>query len=421
MLTISYIREHRQHVIDSLSKRGFRDTLIIDDILHMDDKLKKTKHQLNNANAQLNEITEQIGHSKGKEFELTKFKEEIKNLKSVISAEKTELSRLDSLINDTLHKIPNILYDGVPKGSGITDNLVVCQSDCLPEKKDWMLPHWDLVKKYNLVDFELGNKITGSGFPVYIDKAAKLLRSLISFLIDEATAEGYKEIWPPLVVNEKSLHATGQMPDYEGQMYKVENENLYLISTAEVPITNLYRDVTLSYKDLPIKNVAYTPCFRREAGSWGKHVRGLNRLHQFDKVELVQIVHPDESYKAIEPMRLFVQNTIEKLEIPYRTLLLCSGEMSTKAALQYDLEAWSAGQESWLEVSSISNFESYQTNRMNLKFKSTDEKRHLLHTLNGSLFGLPRTIASILENNQTKNGIKVPKVLHKYTGFEIIV
>jgi seryl-tRNA synthetase len=308
----------------------------------------------------------------------------------------------------------------VPAGKSAEDNEIILEDGLMPILSEGKLPHWDLIKKYDIIDFDLGVKIAGAGFPVYKGKGARLQRALINFFLDEALAAGYDEIQPPILVNEDSGYATGQLPDKEGQMYFASADNLYLIPTGEVPITNLYRDVILSESDLPIKNVGYTPCFRREAGSWGAHVRGLNRLHQFDKVEIVQITHPEQSYQTLESMSSYVQGLLKKLELPYRVLRLCGGDMGFTSALTYDMEVYSAAQERWLEVSSVSNFETYQSNRLKLRFKGEDKKTQLAHSLNGSALALPRIVASILENNQTEDGILMPKVLHSYLGFDRI-
>jgi seryl-tRNA synthetase len=319
-----------------------------------------------------------------------------------------------------LYTIPNVPHSSVPAGKSAEDNEIVLEHGVIPTLFEGKLPHWELIKKHDIIDFDLGVKITGAGFPVYKGKGARLQRALINFFLDEAIAAGYIEIQPPILVNEESGYGTGQLPDKEGQMYFANADNLYLIPTGEVPITNLYRDVILSEPDLPIKNAGYTPCFRREAGSWGAHVRGLNRLHQFDKVEIVQITHPDHSYKTLEVMSQYVQNLLQKLELPYRVLRLCGGDMGFTSALTYDMEVYSAAQERWLEVSSVSNFETYQSNRLKLRFKGEDKKTQLAHSLNGSALALPRIVASILENNQTEDRILMPKVLHSYLGFDRI-
>ena len=319
-----------------------------------------------------------------------------------------------------LYTLPNVPHAAVPEGKSAEDNEIVLSHGEIPTLPEGKLPHWDLIKKYDIIDFDLGVKIAGAGFPVYKGKGARLQRGLINFFLDQALAAGYMEVQPPILVNEDSGYGTGQLPDKEGQMYYATEDKLYLIPTAEVPITNLYRDVLVNVSDLPIKNVGYTPCFRREAGSWGAHVRGLNRLHQFDKVEIVQITHPDHSYEALEQMSSYVQGLLQQLELPYRVLRLCGGDMGFTSAMTYDMEVYSAAQERWLEVSSVSNFETYQANRLKLRFKGEDKKSLLAHTLNGSALALPRIVASILENNQGPDGIRMPKVLHSYLGFDRI-
>jgi seryl-tRNA synthetase len=348
-------------------------------------------------------------------------------LRAAVTADKDKVKSLETSLDvyekkqlELLYKIPNVPHDKVPAGVGADDNIEVYSHGTVPELYSEAVPHWDLIKKYDIIDFELGIKISGAGFPVYKGKGARLQRALINFFLDEATRLGYREIQPPIVVNEASGYGTGQLPDKEGQMYFVNEDGLYLIPTAEVPITNLYRDVLVTEDDLPIKNAGYTPCFRREAGSWGAHVRGLNRLHQFDKVEIVQIRKPEDSYDALEDMCAHVQGLLEKLELPYRKLLLCGGDMGFNAAITYDMEVYSAAQQRWLEVSSVSNFETFQANRLKLRYKGKEGKTQLLHTLNGSALALPRIVAAILENNQTKEGIRIPKVLVPYTGFDLI-
>ena len=330
------------------------------------------------------------------------------------------LSAVEEELQQVLYLIPNVPAEEVPEGGGPGDNLTVHSHGALPALPADAVPHWDLIKKYDIIDFDLGTKIAGAGFPVYKNKGAKLQRAMINFFLDEAEKAGYKEIQPPIVVNEASGYGTGQLPDKEGQMYYVAEDKLYLIPTAEVPITNLYRDVIFSDEGLPVKNVGYTPCFRREAGSWGAHVRGLNRLHQFDKVEIVQITRPEDSYAALEEMCLHVQGLLEKLELPYRKLLLCGGDMGFNSAKTFDMEVYAGAQQRWLEVSSVSNFETFQANRLKLRAKNKEGKMQLLHTLNGSALALPRIVAAMLENNQTKEGIRIPKALVPYTKFEMI-
>ena len=347
-------------------------------------------------------------------------KEETGALKELAKKLNDDLSKLKTELNDFLLKVPNLPHHSVPAGVSENDNETIKNHGNIPELYDGAKPHWELTEKYDIIDFELGNKITGAGFPVYKGKGARLQRALINFFLDEATAQGFREIQPPLMVNEASGYGTGQLPDKDGQMYHVGVDDLYLIPTAEVPITNIYRDTIVKAEDFPIKNTAYSQCFRREAGSYGKDVRGLNRLHQFDKVEIVVIEHPQKSYERLEEMSDYVQSLLKKLELPYRVLRLCGGDTSFTAALTYDMEVYSAAQKRWLEVSSVSNFESYQANRLKLRFKDENNKTQLAHTLNGSALALPRIVAALLENNQTKDGIRIPKALVPYTGFEFI-
>lgn len=423
MLQVSTIRDEKEKVIKGLSKRrikGIEQTL--DAILSLDQKRRQTQQQQDSLLAESNNLAKEIGSlmksgqkdaaetMKAKTAEL---KKQIAELGPVLSETETELQRL-------LYTIPNVPHERVPDGGGPDDNLKVHEWGTIPTLGGDAVPHWDLIKKYDIIDFDLGNKISGAGFPVYKGKGAKMQRALINFFLDEADKQGYKEVQPPIVVNEASGYGTGQLPDKEGQMYHITADNLYLIPTAEVPITNLYRDVMLPEHELPVKNVGYTPCFRREAGSWGAHVRGLNRLHQFDKVEIVQIRRPEESYAVLDEMCDYVQSLLEKLELPYRKLLLCGGDMGVNSAMTFDMEVYAAAQQRWLEVSSVSNFETFQANRLKLRYKNKEGKTQLLHTLNGSALALPRILAAILENNQTKEGIHIPKVLVKYTGFEVI-
>ncbi|MCK7537601.1 MAG: serine--tRNA ligase [Marinilabiliales bacterium] len=373
--------------------------------------------------SELNKIAKEIGvlFKSGNTTEVNQLKEKNTQLKELVKSQGEELASIEKQLNSLLVQLPNLPHTSVPKGKGADDNKEIRSGGKNPGLSPSAVPHWDLAKKYDIIDFELGNKLTGSGFPVYKGKGAKLQRALINFFIDEATAAGYLEIQPPILVNEDSGFGTGQLPDKEGQMYHVGIDNLYLIPTAEVPVTNIYRDVILSASDFPIKMTAYTPCFRREAGSYGKDVRGLNRLHQFDKVEIVQFQHPERSYQSLEEMVKHVEGLVNKLELPYRILQLCGGDMSFTSALTYDFEVYAAAQDKWLEVSSVSNFESYQANRLKLRYKEEGEKKTILaHTLNGSALALPRIVAALLENNQTPEGIIIPQVLRKYTGFDII-
>ena len=391
-------------------------------MIQLDDQRKSFQTLRDQIQAESNAISKQIGMlmKEGKRDEAEKAKARTAEIKAQIKELDDENSRAEEDLKALLYTIPNIPHTSVPSGKSAEDNEVVLEHGDIPNLYDGKQPHWELIKKYDIIDFDLGVKITGAGFPVYKGKGARLQRALINFFLDEALKAGFMEVQPPILVNEDSGYGTGQLPDKEGQMYHATADNLYLIPTAEVPITNLYRDVIVAEDQLPIKNVGYTPCFRREAGSWGAHVRGLNRLHQFDKVEIVQITHPDKSYEALEDMSSYVQGLLQKLELPYRVLRLCGGDMGFTSALTYDMEVYSAAQERWLEVSSVSNFETYQTNRLKLRFKGEDKKTQLAHSLNGSALALPRIVAAILENNQTEEGIKMPKVLHSYLGFEMI-
>ncbi|NBW36412.1 MAG: serine--tRNA ligase [Cytophagia bacterium] len=423
MLQVNVIREQRDKVIDGLRKRGLTTiSETIDQVLSLDVQRKEMQRKQDDMLAESNSLAKEIGNlmKSGNKEEA----EKLKNRTAELKKQTTELGPLLNTIEEELQKllyaIPNVPAEKVPAGKSADDNITVHTFGTPQTLADDAVPHWDLIKKYDIIDFELGIKIAGAGFPVYKGKGAKLQRALINFFLDEAEKQGYREIQPPIVVNEASGYGTGQLPDKEGQMYHATADNLYLIPTAEVPITNLYRDVMVNENDLPIKNVGYTPCFRREAGSWGAHVRGLNRLHQFDKVEIVQIRKPEESFEALEEMCLYVQSLLEKLELPYRKLLLCGGDMGVNSAITFDMEVYAAAQKRWLEVSSVSNFETYQANRLKLRYKNKEGKTQLLHTLNGSALALPRIVAAILENNQTKDGIIVPKVLVPYTRFDII-
>lgn len=423
MLLVNQIRENYEGVLAGLQKRNFPNAqAVLAKALEIDDLRKSTQSQRDQIQAESNSISKQIGFlmKEGKAAEATEVRELTAQIKIQIKELEDQNSKAEDELKALLYTIPNVPHSSVPAGKSADDNEVVLEKGVIPELFPGKQPHWELIKKYDIIDFDLGIKITGAGFPVYKGKGARLQRALINFFLDEALAEGYVEIQPPILVNEDSCYGTGQLPDKEGQMYFATADQLYLIPTAEVPLTNLYRDVILTEEDLPIKNVGYTPCFRREAGSWGAHVRGLNRLHQFDKVEIVQITHPDDSYATLENMSGYVQGLLQKLELPYRVLRLCGGDMGFTSALTYDMEVYSAGQERWLEVSSVSNFESYQANRLKLRFKGDDKKTQLAHSLNGSALALPRIVAAILENNQTPEGINLPKVLHKYLGFESI-
>jgi seryl-tRNA synthetase len=423
MLLVNQIRENYAGIIAGLQKRNIQNApSILDQVIALDDLRKLTQVQRDQIQAEANTLSKQIGilMKEGKAEDAVLIRERTSRIKEQIKELEDQYSKTEEDLKALLYTIPNVPHTSVPAGRAAEDNEVVLENGAIPTLFEGKLPHWELIKKYDIIDFDLGVKITGAGFPVYKGKGARLQRALINFFLDEALEAGYMEIQPPILVNEDSGYGTGQLPDKEGQMYFANADQLYLIPTAEVPITNLYRDVILSEEDLPIKNVGYTPCFRREAGSWGAHVRGLNRLHQFDKVEVVQITHPEKSYDTLESMSSYVQGLLQKLELPYRVLRLCGGDMGFTAALTYDMEVYSTAQERWLEVSSVSNFETYQANRLKLRFKGEDKKIQLAHSLNGSALALPRIVAAILENNQTPEGIKMPKVLHSYLGFESI-
>nr|WP_320118127.1 serine--tRNA ligase [uncultured Marinifilum sp.] len=423
MLGLKYLQENQEEAIKALQIKNFDATEIIGKIVKLDEKRKATQAEQDTAQAEMNSLSKEIGmlFKNGKAEEANAAKAKTSELKNSISELSTSQNSILAELNDLLLQIPNIPHASVPAGKGEEDNVVEKTIGEAPQLSPDAIPHWELAKKYNIIDFELGNKITGAGFPLYRGKGAILQRALINFFLDENRKAGYEEVIPPLVVNEDSGYGTGQLPDKEGQMYHVTEDNLYLIPTAEVPVTNIYRDVILKEEDFPVKNTAYSACFRREAGSYGKDVRGLNRLHQFDKVEIVQLQHPDKSYEALELMVKHVEGIIQKLELPYRLLRLCGGDTSFTAALTFDFEVFSAAQDKWLEVSSVSNFESYQANRLKLRFKGKDMKKpQLAHTLNGSALALPRIVAALLENNQTPEGIKIPKALVPYTGFDII-
>jgi seryl-tRNA synthetase len=416
MLQVNTIRQNPELIKERLAVKHFKQLELVDEVLQWDDKRKQLQVEQDNLLAKINAASKEIGQlmAKGDKESAELRKKEVAELKSKQSPEK--LADAEKKIESILYQLPNLPSERVPKGKTPEDNVVVREAGKKPELPGDAVPHWDLAKKFNLIDFELGNKITGSGFPVYINKGAKLQRALISYFLDFNTAAGYIEYIPPHMVNEASAFGTGQLPDKEGQMYFVNDDNLYLIPTAEVPVTNVYRDVIVKESDLPIRMTAYTPCFRREAGSYGKDVRGLNRVHQFDKVEIVQLVKPELSYDAHEEMILHVEKLLQSLELPYRILALCGGDMSFASALTYDFEVWSAAQQKWLEVSSVSNFEAYQTNRLKARYKDANGKNQLLHSLNGSSLALPRIVAALLENNQVGNSIKLPVVLHKYFG-----
>ena len=422
MLTLAVIKENPEAVIERLKVKNFDARTQIERIIELDKVRRNRQQARDNQAAELNKMAAAIGAlmKQGKKDEAEEAKAKVAELKENNKAIDEELKTAEDEITSILLNIPNMPCDMVPLGTSAEDNVVEKEGGAMPELGEDALPHWDLAKKYNIIDFDLGVKITGAGFPVYIGKGARLQRALIQFFLDEAGKAGYVEVQPPYVVNEASGYGTGQLPDKEGQMYHCGLDNLYLIPTAEVPVTNIYRDVIFDQKDLPKMNCAYSAGFRREAGSYGKDVRGLNRLHQFDKVEIVRIEKPECSYAALEEMKDHVQGLLEKLELPWHILRLCGGDMSFTSAITFDFEVWSAAQKRLLEVSSVSNFESYQANRLKCRYRGDDKKTVLCHTLNGSALALPRIMAALLENNQTPEGIKVPKALQKYTGFDII-
>ena len=423
MLTLAFIRENKDAILKGLAIRNFANAeSIIDEVIEKDALRRTTQSELDNKLSESNKLSKEIGKlfQSGEVQKANLIKEKTGQLKEQTKVLTERLSNSESELNDLLYQIPNIPNPLVPKGNSEEDNETIFEEGAIPKLHEGALPHWELAKKYDIIDFELGNKITGAGFPVYKGKGAKLQRALIAYFLDKNSDAGYTEIQPPLLINEASGFGTGQLPDKEGQMYHVGIDNLYLIPTAEVPITNIYRDVLLKESDFPICNTAYTPCFRREAGSYGAHVRGLNRLHQFDKVEIVRIEHPDKSYEALDGMVNHVKSILQELELPYRILRLCGGDLGFTSALTYDFEVFSTAQDRWLEISSVSNFETFQANRLKLRFKNSEGKSQLAHTLNGSSLALPRVLAGLLENYQTENGIKIPKVLQKYTGFDII-
>ncbi len=422
MLQLNYIQENREEVIKRLALRNLKNAEeLVTQIIELDLKRKATQKQTDDVRAEANSLARQIGDlmRSGKKAEAEDVKKRTGELKSREKELDEQLSAIEAEVHAVLVTVPNTPHISVPAGKTPEENEVVAEHGSKPALSKAQ-PHWELADKYNLIDFELGVKVAGAGFPVYKGKGARLQRALINFFLDRALAAGYTEIQPPIVVNEASGFGTGQLPDKEGQMYHVTADELYLIPTAEVPITNLYRDVILKEEDLPVKNCGYTPCFRREAGSYGKDVRGLNRLHQFDKVEVVQIVHPSKSYQILEEMREYVAGLLKELGLPFRVLKLCGGDMGFTSAMTYDMEVWSAAQERWLEVSSVSNFETFQTNRLRCRYRDEKGKTQLAHSLNGSALALPRIVAALLENNQTENGIKIPDVLQPYCGFSII-
>ena len=423
MLTIKYLNDSPDEVIERLSKRNFDARLIVGEIIKLRESRNQTQAEADNAKAEMNRLSKEIGNlfKEGKIAEANRAKERTAELKENIRRLDLVFEEIDTKVQSLLVQLPNVPHKSVPGGKSAADNVVVRSGGAMPELSEDALPHWELASKYKLIDFELGVKLTGAGFPVYRGKGAQLQRALINFFLSEAREQGYEEIQPPLMVNEASGFGTGQLPDKEGQMYHVTVDNLYMIPTAEVPVTNIYRDVILEAGDLPVKNTAYSACFRREAGSYGKDVRGLNRLHQFDKVEIVQIAHPEHSYSSLEEMVSYVETLVQKLELPYRIVKLCGGDMGFTSAMTYDFEVWSAAQKMWLEVSSVSNFESFQANRLKLRFRDdAGKKPQLAHTLNGSALALPRIVAALLENNQTPEGIHIPASLAKWCGFDKI-
>lgn len=426
MLELSLFRNEKNKIIQGLKKRNWKDDelKIVDEILLLDHKRRQYQIDIDTNRAEYKRLSQQIGEmmKQGKRAEAEPIKEEVAKIKANIKTWEEAIKSIEEELESKLLTIPNIPHPSVPVGTSAEDNEIYKPwAGPLPKAGGEALPHWELAKKFNIFDLEIGVKLTGSGFPVFVGKGARLERALINFFLDEAIAAGYQEVYPPLLVNQETARATGQLPDKEGQMYHVEKDDLYLIPTAEVPVTNLFRDEIVDEAQLPIKLTAYTPCFRREAGSYGAHVRGLNRVHQFDKVEIVQIAHPDTSYQQLEEMLAHVSSILDKLELPYRIVKLCGGDLGFTAALTYDFEVWSAAQEKWLEVSSVSNFETYQSNRLKVRFKdSQTNQMRLAHTLNGSALALARIVAALLENNQTANGIALPAVLHSYTGFKVI-
>ncbi|MEB3014100.1 serine--tRNA ligase [Capnocytophaga gingivalis] len=422
MLQISYIRENKEKVLTGLKKRNFGELELVEQAIALDEKRRALQTELDEALSKSNKLSKEIGAlmKEGKKEEAEAAKEQTAHYKELTKRLNAELDETATSLTQVLYRIPNIPNEIVPEGKSAEDNLNVFQAGEIPALYEGALPHWELAKKYDIIDFELGVKLTGAGFPVYKGKGAKLQRALISYFLDKNTAAGYQEFQVPHMVNEDSGYGTGQLPDKEGQMYHVQLDNLYLIPTAEVPVTNIFRDVILSEADFPICCTAYTPCFRREAGSYGAHVRGLNRLHQFDKVEIVRIEHPDRSYQALTQMVEHVKGILNELKLPYRILRLCGGDLGFTSAITYDFEVYSTAQEKWLEISSVSNFETFQANRLKLRFRNSEGKTQLVHTLNGSSLALPRVLAGILENYQTPEGILIPEVLRKYTGFDII-
>lgn len=422
MLQLAYIREHKEEIIERLKVRNFDADEIINKVIDLDKSRRETQVKLDNNLAEGKTIAKQIGDlfKSGKREEAETLKSRTSELKENSKTLQEDLHQFEEQLQALLYQIPNVPNKIVPTGKSDQDNEIILEEGNIPDLGDNNKPHWDLASEYDLIDFELGVKVSGAGFPIYKGKGARLQRAFVNFFLDNATAAGYSETQPPLLVNEATGYGTGQLPDKEGQMYHCANDDLYLIPTAEVPITNIYRNVILKENELPKKNCGYTPCFRREAGSYGKDVRGLNRLHQFDKVEIVQVAHPSQSYEILDEMVEYVKGLLRKLELPFRVARLCGGDLGFTSALTYDLEVYSAAQQKWLEVSSISNFETFQANRLKCRYKDENGKSNLVHTLNGSALAFPRILAAILENNQTAEGIRIPKALAEYTGFDFI-
>jgi seryl-tRNA synthetase len=422
MLQLHFIRDNKEFVIERLGIKNFNATELVEEIIRLDNDRRSTQKNLDDNLATSNQLSKEIGNlfKEGKKDQAEEVRKASTELKSLVKELELSLNQIEKTLNEKLIELPNLPHESVKAGKSDTDNEIVYEEGTLPELAAEALPHWELASKYDIIDFDLGSKVTGAGFPFYKGQGARLQRALINFFLDEALKNDYIEYQPPLLINEDSGFGTGQLPDKEGQMYYVGEDNLYLIPTAEVPITNIYRNVILKEDQLPVKNVAFSNCFRREAGSYGKDVRGLNRLHQFDKVEIVQISTPEKSYEILEEMKAHVADLLRKLELPFRILRLCGGDVSFASALTYDFEVYSAAQKRWLEVSSVSNFENFQANRMKLRYKSKEGKTTLAHTLNGSALALPRIVAAMLENNQTEKGIIIPELLRSYTSYEII-
>ena len=422
MLQLNVLREKKESIVKALTKRNLDAQALVDAVLDLDEKRRSTQAELDNTLAESNRLSKEIGllFKIGKTAEANAIKAKTSELKEASKVLSDTLNSVSQELQETLYQLPNVPHESVPSGNTDEDNEEIFREGEIPELVENALPHWELAKKYDIIDFELGVKISGAGFPVYKGKGARLQRALIAYFLDKNTEAGYTELQVPHLVNEASGYGTGQLPDKEGQMYHIGEDNLYLIPTAEVPVTNLFRDEIVKESDFPIKYTGYTPCFRREAGSYGAHVRGLNRLHQFDKVEIVRVEHPNTSYDALNDMVEHVKNILRELKLPYRILRLCGGDLGFTSALTYDFEVFSTAQDRWLEISSVSNFETYQANRLKLRYKDADGKRHLAHTLNGSALALPRVLAGILENYQTKEGIQVPEVLIPYCGFDSI-